>query len=700
MEQKRHFWWLYLRALAGMLLLLLPLVVLLWMTGGETATIDTLVMFVALSTAICAIGVYGGLWWVYQRYIGPAFALAEQAQLASARSIDQPFDAPPHPPLGALGARLNSLLSQYTSRVADVEDRIAAARAETARERGILSALLAELSDGVLVCTLDGQILLYNERARRLLRSSEQDDTSADTGLIGLGRSVFNVIDRNVLTHALDDLTHRHAEGLEAHPTRHFVTAVKGQRFVRIRLALILDDEATQRGFVVVANDVTPEVQSRTARQRLQTLLEAKPDQEVADPTALSFFRDRLDRLLHQWGAPGTLSDDKDREEEDTEDLTQWSLDAMLGADLLDAIVRRAQQKLGITVDVEGITGEVWVHVDSYAAVHAVLFLMQHVNKRTTGDSVRCEVQSTDQVVALTLRWDGPALSDTVIDTWRRVPVLPDDTEKQLSLDDVLNRHQATLKPFADDDGHPGLTLELPAAVFEGTQQRPLSRPRVGGRPIYYDFDLLDTPGDASPGTDEPLTRVTYTVFDTETTGLEPDAGDKIISLGAVRILNQRVLQGETFDALIDPERPLALDSVRIHGIQPSTLRGKPTITTVLPRFHQFAGDTVLVGHNVAFDLSFIRRQEPKLDIHFTQSVLDTLLLADIVNPNRSDYSLDVLAADFGIPVTGRHTALGDAMITAELLLKLIPLLKQQGINTLNDVLTASRSSRFANLSY
>lgn len=695
MRQDRHFWQLFSRALVGTVLLLAPLVALLWGSAGAQANLDVLVIYTALLVALAALGLYGGLRWLFRRHLAPAYRLAEEAQLITAAEERRSLYVPAHPPLQLLGQAVNAVLHAYAKEQATVQERIAAARAETARERSILSALLGELSDGVLVCTLDGKILLYNQRARELLDPTATEDEEP-TSHVGLDRSVFNVIDRNVVTHAVEDLTYRHAETQEEAPAMHFVTAVKGERFLRVRLALIIDQSSEQRGFVVVLGDVTPEVQSNRAQARLRALLasEATHGDAAADTGGAGLMRDRLGQLLEQWRDPSALADLEASAEGAS---AAWPLDAMLGADLLDAIVRRAEDRLGVTVEVTGVTGDLWVHVDSYLAVHAMLFLMTRLKQRAADDTLRCAIEPKKNEVVLHVRWDGSPVSDSTLDTWRQLSVLP-AAERESTLADVLERHRARLTPTTDTQGGAGLALYLPAAALRG--DRPRRRPSAEGRPIYYDFDLLDAHRRAGPRAAEPLRSLTYTVFDTETTGLHPKKGDKIISLGAVRVLNQRVLQGETFDQLIDPQRPLSLDSVRIHGIKPATLRGKPTIDRVLPRFHQFAGETVLVGHNVAFDLSFIRQKEEALDCRFDQPVLDTLLLAALVNPDRDDYSLDALAEALGITVTGRHTALGDALITAELLVKLIPLLSQRGIRTMGQALEASRDSRFADLTY
>jgi DNA polymerase-3 subunit epsilon len=196
------------------------------------------------------------------------------------------------------------------------------------------------------------------------------------------------------------------------------------------------------------------------------------------------------------------------------------------------------------------------------------------------------------------------------------------------------------------------------------------------------------------------LSDVSYTVFDTETTGLDPAGGDEIVQIGAARIVNGKLLRGERFDQLIDPHRSIPEASIRIHGIRPEQVRGKPSITDVLPAFHAFIGDTVLVGHNVAFDLRFLKRKEASSGLPFDQPVLDTLILSSVVHPNEPSHGLETIAARLGVTISGRHTAFGDALVTGELFLKLLPLLAQRGILTLSQAREAARTSYYAKLRY
>ncbi len=170
----------------------------------------------------------------------------------------------------------------------------------------------------------------------------------------------------------------------------------------------------------------------------------------------------------------------------------------------------------------------------------------------------------------------------------------------------------------------------------------------------------------------------------------------EIISIGALRIINCNLLYEENFDQLIDPKRSLPFESIQIHRIKPEMLHNQPTIDKVLPIFHKFSEDTILVAHNASFDMAMLKVKEEQTGVKFSNPVLDTLLLSSIVHPFQEDHNLEAIAARFGVSIVGRHTALGDAIAAGEIFLKLIPLLAKQGIYTLKEARLASRKSFYA----
>jgi DNA polymerase-3 subunit epsilon len=139
---------------------------------------------------------------------------------------------------------------------------------------------------------------------------------------------------------------------------------------------------------------------------------------------------------------------------------------------------------------------------------------------------------------------------------------------------------------------------------------------------------------------------------------------------------------------------------IPIHGITQDMVAGKPTIAEVLPAFFAYAQDTVLVAHNAAFDMRFLQLQEQATGVKFEQPVLDTLLLSAVVHPQQESHRLEAIAERFDVTVVGRHTALGDAMVTAEVFQKLIPLLAEQGIHTLGQAREAALKTYYARVKY
>lgn len=227
-------------------------------------------------------------------------------------------------------------------------------------------------------------------------------------------------------------------------------------------------------------------------------------------------------------------------------------------------------------------------------------------------------------------------------------------------------------------------------AVAPGRAGR-LPRP-LPERPIFYDFDLFERLPSADV-LERPLAALNWVVFDTETTGLDPGAGDEIVQIAGVRVINGQVLTGETFDRLVKPTVPIPATSTRFHGITDEMVADHPPLELVFGQFVRFVGDAALVAHNAAFDMTFLRRAADEYDMALDNPVLDTLALSLLLHPTYPDHSLDAIAARFGVVITDRHTALGDALATAEIFSRMIEALTANGIETLQKALHASEDA-------
>jgi DNA polymerase-3 subunit epsilon len=181
-----------------------------------------------------------------------------------------------------------------------------------------------------------------------------------------------------------------------------------------------------------------------------------------------------------------------------------------------------------------------------------------------------------------------------------------------------------------------------------------------------------------------------FVAIDTETTGLDTDR-DAIVSIAVVPFRGGEPT-GE-YETLVNPGRPIPPASTRIHGITDDMVAAAPRIGEVLDQIEAMCGDEVLVGHGVAFDLALIertRRAGHRLPLGNT--ALCTMRLAAALHPGWADVTLESLARRLRVPVVGRHTARGDALVAGALMLGLLPELARRGQRTVADALWFQRS--------
>ena len=378
----------------------------------------------------------------------------------------------------------------------------------------------------------------------------------------------------------------------------------------------------------------------------------------------------------------------------------RWPLEEMLGSDVLLATQRRIEARHNRPVTLENLDAAIWLKVDSFSLTQALDYLAIRLVDEFDVKFFRLRLQVSGVRAQLDLIWTGQVMSTETVMSWEMDSMRFGAESTPLTVRDVVERHGGEMWFERERVRHEAFFRFLLPLASVQEQLEATQILHNDSRPEYYDFDLFKSTDQASALDDRLLSELSFTVFDTETTGLNPSEGDEIIQIGATRCVNGKLLKQESFEQLVNPGRLIPAAGIPIHGITQDMVDGKPDITDVLPAFYTFAQDTVLVAHNAAFDMKFLQLQEVHTDLVFNHPVLDTLLLSAVVHPNQESHRLEAIAERFNITVLGRHTALGDAMVTAEVLLRLIPLLQAMGITTLRQAREASQKTFYARLKY
>lgn len=182
-----------------------------------------------------------------------------------------------------------------------------------------------------------------------------------------------------------------------------------------------------------------------------------------------------------------------------------------------------------------------------------------------------------------------------------------------------------------------------------------------------------------------PLDQLPVVVLDTETTGLDVSSC-RLLQISGVWVADGQVVRARSFDRLVNPGVPIPPRSTTIHGISDAMVATAPPFAEVWPEIDRFLDAAVIVGQSIGFDLAVLLRETQRVGATWRRpQFLDTKLLMAALDPEAGELGLDTIAARLGVPITDRHTALGDALVTAEIFIRLLPRLAAAGIRTLGE---------------
>ncbi|MHB8709113.1 MAG: hypothetical protein ACYC9I_09585, partial [Desulfuromonadales bacterium] len=465
--------------------------------------------------ALILVAIIGSLVsWLFSAYVIPILRMAEQTRLITVANPDYRISITGARELTRLADIINESADAFQRLQEEVEARIDAANLALKQERNRFAALLSELPHGVLVCNAEGQILLYNRKAQAYLEEAaptEENPRQATGNTIGLGRSVFGLLDREPIAHALEMMNHALVRG-QARPVLGLMTKLCGERFIRVNMAPVtaVDDEvSTLGGFVLTLEDITGEVVADSERDyQLQRVIDAIQHSlgEIHKQMALvctlpgigtaacNQHRKGVDQVTAVLDKHLALA----RELYSRHRLAYGNRENVLADTLLLILQKELRQRFRLAVE-PGIASSCWLKIDSYAIVQTVTNLAGLLAAEQAVTRLQLQLQAvTERLAQLTLTWPEPPVPVAVITAWEDTPLFMDADGHTDTPRSIAAAHGGALVAIAGPDGRcRGVRLDLPTAL---TEEADAWRSSVPPRPVYYAFDLFHQPGQQALG--------------------------------------------------------------------------------------------------------------------------------------------------------------------------------------------------------
>ncbi|QFI68220.1 DNA polymerase III epsilon subunit [Sinorhizobium alkalisoli] len=608
------------------------------------------------------------IWLLFDRHLArPIEAIASAMRARAHAKVEQEIDHHEVRYLGDLAAAASMTTAALSETRNALAETVARETARLSADNQKLAQLLADVPPAVLLCTGRHHLAFYNSSAQEMLATAEIP--------VCLGRSLFDYLSDGALRSAYQRLVEMNTPDA----ILEFVCTAPRRRRLAGRMRLTGGTGHDAGAYVLTLRDVTEEVAAcarrdvllsdvfLTIRPAIEALKESAHRLEVAsgDGGEALIMRDII-------GLEHAVQALEPRFEACQAD--SWPM-AWVDASELAHQVRSELSVSGIAVDIDA---------DALAArcnMPDIVSLFAHLARQIARDrAVRKFVFSVREFQAegrASLEWGGPALSVGLLQQWLREPA----DDQSPAPDAILRAHRTTLSS-SFREGRSSLSMSL--QQVKKLQPVPARLPRT----VTYDFELLSLPR-YDRIAEARLDDLAYVVFDTETTGLFPERGDEIVQIAAVRIVNGKRVEGETFESLVNPGRRIPAASSAVHRITDTMVEDAPGAADVVRRFHRFCEGAVLVAHNAPFDMEFLYRRENELRISFANPILDTVLLSAVVFGRQQAHTLDALCQRLGVSLTEavRHTAMGDAVATADAFLRLQAIIAGRGLERLGDLL-------------
>jgi DNA polymerase-3 subunit epsilon len=619
-----------------------------WLRAG---TVDATALIPAACAALAV-----ALAWLFIDYkmTRPAAALADAVHhLLRSPEQAEPLETSGDHALGHLPAAVHSLAEAARGRSFDLTRAVRKTEAQLREQRRWLEVALDDLPESVLVCDLDHRIVFHNAAAARVIGHGRRLST---------GQSLAELVGHVTLVHALDGMQARwaalsHVPGASLGSTL-FVTAVVGGRpLLQGRMSLVQSGRRDPTGYVVTLREITEEwnvlephdavhrALTRDLRGPLGALCAAA--QTLADfPDMAADERDRFIAAVNQESVDISKKIEALAAAYPEQTTTVWPLADIHFSELFHAVAAKLEQRLDITLTMVGIP--LWLRADSHSLTEAVLAIFANLYAHTGRHEFDLECMLGDERIYVDINWLGEPVQDGRLSGWLDADVntaLGPQTAR-----DILDRHDSAPWSLAKRDGIAALRIPLPLPrrpqfVAEEPLAPAFAAPAPAAAP---DAVLLAR---AIPGGygRRRLSRVPWVVMHADVT-----AAGGIVAMAAVLVENGRLLNVRSFEA------------------EGAALAGQ---------FLAFARRHVRVIHDCPA-VPGLLGDDPSVPL------IDTMVLSMLLDPGEDDHSLAAVAGRLGVAMADRHSEVGLAMTTGDVLLRQIERLRNSGIERFDDLVT------------
>jgi DNA polymerase-3 subunit epsilon len=636
-------------------------------------------------TPIYVMGVFLGLfcafvaWQLAEKFTEPIDEIRHGAEIIARINLSHRISVKTGDELESLARDFNDMAQALEGAYSELEDRVRQVTLNLQEEKSRLATVLRTMVEGVVAVNEVGEIILMNPRARSVLAGAPE---------FGVGSPLNRLLPKGRVDYHMRRLRAAWEEGRDI--VEQVIFPLPGGKLLKGVMAAMPGPSGERAGFLLAFRDVTDEAERE---KQIETALRTLPTRLKSPMTSVQSIAQILE--THK-----NLSEEK-----------QQAFVCALRSEVESCLVQlqegeKAEARMpsshwqGQPTDAKGLVEEalaaipgVYAHfqppegplppvaVEPYGCILAMSSVLRWLAANSTGwNPVEATLEAEGDMVVATFRLAG---SQGPNPEGLESMLVEQQGEEPITIAEAVKRNRGEIWTRVSEGSFEVRFGMVRASRMEQSE---------GGvrifddQPDFYDFDLFlaRSGAEVRETLDRDLKDLEIVVFDTETTGLRPLKGDRVVSLSAVRIRKGRIVQAGDFHTLVNPHIPIPKESTVFHGLTDATVKDAPSIPEVYKSFTQYIGGAVLVAHNAAFDMKFLEiaaRENglPQID----NPVLDTLFLSYGVHGDLPGHNLDTIAERLGVTIEGRHTSDGDARATAEIFVRLLPLLEARGVRTL-----------------